>query len=59
MENDPSKDYLNLSNDKDIKEIIGNNKILLLNKITKVNWNIVITKQNIYVLKKKINNIII
>ena len=60
MEDDPSKDHLNFANDNTIKAIIGNEKLLLSNKIIKVNRyglsqerNIVITTENIYNLKKK------
>ena len=55
-----SKDHLNFRNDKDIIAIIGNDELLLSDKIIKINRyglsqerNILITNQNIYNLKKK------
>ena len=60
MEDETTKDHLKFTNDKDIQKIIGNEKLLLSDKIIKVNRyglsqerNIVITNQNIYNLKKK------
>ena len=55
-----SKDHLNFRNDKDIKSLIGNEELLLSDKIIKINRyglsqerNILITNQSIYNLKKK------
>jgi uncharacterized protein (UPF0216 family) len=55
-----SKDHLNFRNDKNIIQIIGNDELLLSDKIIKINRyglsqerNILITNQNIYNLKKK------
>ena len=55
-----SKDHLNFRNDKDIIAIIGNDELLLSDKIIKINRyglsqerNILVTNQNIYNLKKK------
>ncbi len=55
-----SKDHLNFRNDKNIISIIGNDELLLSDKIIKINRyglsqerNILITNQNIYNLKKK------
>jgi uncharacterized protein (UPF0216 family) len=61
MENDiAAKDHLNFRNDKDIKSLIGNEELLLSDKIIKINRyglsqerNILITNQSIYNLKKK------
>ena len=57
-----SKDHLNFRNDKDIIAIIGNDELLLSDKIIKINRyglsqerNILVTNQNIYNLKKKVN----
>ena len=63
MENDVGvKDHLNFRDDNTIKEIIGNEKLLLSDKIIKINRyglsqerNIVVTNQTIYNLKKKSN----
>ena len=55
-----SKDHLNFRNDKNIIQIIGNDELLLSDKIIKINRyglsqerNILVTNQNIYNLKKK------
>jgi uncharacterized protein (UPF0216 family) len=55
-----SKDHLNFRDDKNIIQIIGNDELLLSDKIIKINRyglsqerNILITNQNIYNLKKK------
>ena len=55
-----SKDHLNFRNDKSIIAIIGNDELLLSDKIIKINRyglsqerNILVTNQNIYNLKKK------
>ena len=55
-----SKDHLSFKDDKTIKGILGNEELLLSDKIIKINRyglsqerNIVITNQNIYNLKKK------
>ena len=55
-----SKDHLNLRNDPEIKKEIGNEELLLSDKLIKINRyglsqerNIIITNQNIYNLKKK------
>ena len=55
-----SKDHLNFRNDKDSIAIIGNDELLLSDKIIKINRyglsqerNILVTNQNIYNLKKK------
>ena len=55
-----SKDHLNFRNDKNIIQIIGDDELLLSDKIIKINRyglsqerNILITNQNIYNLKKK------
>ena len=55
-----SKDHLNFRNDKNIIAIIGNDELLLSDKIIKINRyglsqerNILITNQNIYNIKKK------
>jgi uncharacterized protein (UPF0216 family) len=55
-----SKDHLNFRDDKNIIKIIGNDELLLSDKIIKINRyglsqerNILITNQNIYNLKKK------
>ena len=55
-----SKDHLNFRNDKNIISIIGNDELLLSDKIIKINRyglsqerNILVTNQNIYNLKKK------
>ena len=61
MEDDnTSKDHLNFINDKGIKKIIGNDELLLSDKIIKINRYglsqeryILVTNQNIYNLKKK------
>ena len=61
MEDDKtSKDHLNFIKDKDIKKIIGNDELLLSDKIIKINRYglsqeryILVTNQNIYNLKKK------
>ena len=55
-----SKDHLNLRNDQEIKKAIGNEELLLSDKLIKINRyglsqerNIIVTNQNIYNLKKK------
>jgi uncharacterized protein (UPF0216 family) len=55
-----SKDHLNFRDEKNIIQIIGNDELLLSDKIIKINRyglsqerNILITNQNIYNLKKK------
>ena len=55
-----SKDHLNFRDDKNIIQIIGNDELLLSDKIININRyglsqerNILITNQNIYNLKKK------
>ena len=55
-----SKDHLNLRNDPEIKKEIGNEELLLSDKLIKINRyglsqerNIIVTNQNIYNLKKK------
>ena len=55
-----SKDHLNFRNDKNIIQIIGDDELLLSDKIIKINRyglsqerNILVTNQNIYNLKKK------
>ena len=61
MEDDiEAKDHLKLRNDKDIIKLIGNEKLLLSDKIIKINRyglsqerNILVTDQSIYNLKKK------
>ena len=62
MEDEENKDHLNFKNDKDILKLIGNEILLLSDKIIKVNRygmsqerNIVITNKSIYNLKKKSN----
>ncbi len=61
MENgNTSKDHLNFKNDQEIKSVLGNEELLLSDKLIKINRyglsqerNIIITNQNIYNLKKK------
>ena len=61
MENrDAAKDHLNFRNDPEIKKQIGNEELLLSDKLIKVNRyglsqerNIVVTNQCIYNFKKK------
>ena len=61
MEDDiEAKDHLHFRNDKDIEKIIGDEKLLLSDKIVKINRyglsqerNIVVTNESIYNLKKK------
>jgi hypothetical protein len=61
MENgNESKDHLNFRNDPGIKAEIGNEELLLSDKLIKINRyglsqerNIIITNQSIYNLKKK------
>ena len=55
-----SKDHLNFRNDKDIIAIIGNDELLLSDKLIKINRYglsqeriILVTNNNIYNLKKK------
>ena len=55
-----SKDHLNFRNDKNIIQIIGNDELLLSDKIIKINRyglsqerNILVTNRNIYNLKKR------
>ena len=55
-----SKDHLSFKNDKTIKGIIGEEELLLSDKIIKINRyglsqerNILVTNQSIYNLKKK------
>ena len=63
MESDnKSKDHLNFINDKEIQKIIGNDELLLSDKLIKINRYglsqerfIVITNKNIYNFKKKGN----
>jgi hypothetical protein len=60
MEDETNKDHLNFKNDSDILKQIKDEKLLLSDKIIKVNRfglsqerNIVITNKSIYNLKKK------
>lgn len=60
MENFTSKDHLNLRNDIFIKDLIGNDELLLSDKIIKVNEyglsqerTILVTTKNIFNLAKK------
>ena len=61
MEDDKtSKDHLNFINDKEIKKIIGEDELLLSDKLVKINRFglcqeriILVTNHNIYNLKKK------
>ena len=61
MEDDKtSKDHLNYINDKEIKKIIGEDELLLSDKLVKINRFglsqeriILVTNKNIYNLKKK------
>ena len=62
MEDETNKDHLNFKNDSDILKQIKDEKLLLSDKIIKVNRfglsqerNIVITNKNIYNLKNKSN----
>ena len=63
MESDnTSPDHLNFKNDQEIKKIIGNDELLLSDKLIKINRYglsqerfIVITNKNIYNFKKKGN----
>jgi uncharacterized protein (UPF0216 family) len=63
MENDiEAKDHLNFRDDKTIKGLIGDEKVLLSDKVIKINRyglsqerNILVTNLNIYNLKKKSN----
>ena len=63
MENDiAAKDHLNFREDKTIKGLIGDEKVLLSDKVIKINRyglsqerNILVTNLNIYNLKKKSN----
>ena len=62
MEDETNKDHLNFKNDSDILKQIKDEKLLLSDKIIKVNRfglsqerNIVITNKSIYNLKKKSN----
>ena len=59
-DNNTSKDHLNFKNEKEIQKIIGNDELLLSDKIIKINRYglsqeryILVTNQNIYNLKKK------
>ena len=60
METGPGKDHLHFTKEKDLKNIIGDDVLLLSDKIIKINRyglsqerNILITNKNIYNLKKK------
>ena len=60
MEDTSDKDYLNFKNEKNIKSIIGDEKLLFSDKLIKINRyglsqerNILITDKAIYNLKKK------
>ena len=62
METDPNKDHLHFAKEKDLKSIIGDDILLLSDKIIKINRyglsqerNILVTDKNIYNLKKKSN----
>ena len=59
-DNNTSKDHLNFKNEQEIQKIIGNDELLLSDKIIKINRYvlsqeryILVTNQNIYNLKKK------
>ena len=60
MENSEGRDYLNFKNEKTIQQIIGDEELLLSDKLIKINRyglsqerNILITNKAIYNLKKK------
>jgi uncharacterized protein (UPF0216 family) len=60
MEDTSDKDFLNFKNEKNIKSIIGDEKLLFSDKLIKINRyglsqerNILITDKAIYNLKKK------
>jgi uncharacterized protein (UPF0216 family) len=60
MEDTSDKDHLNFKNEKNIKSIIGDEKLLFSDKLIKINRyglsqerNILITDKAIYNLKKK------
>jgi uncharacterized protein (UPF0216 family) len=60
MEDTSDKDHLNFKKEKDIKSIIGDEKLLFSDKLIKINRyglsqerNILITDKAIYNLKKK------
>ena len=60
MEDTSDKDFLNFKNEKNIKSIIGDEKLLFSDKLIKINRyglsqerNILITDKSIYNLKKK------
>ena len=60
MEEIQVKDYLRFGELKDIKKVIGNEKLLYSDRIVKINKynmskerNIIITDTNVYNLKKK------
>ena len=62
METSKVRDYLKFAGEKSLEKLIGNEKILFTDKITKINRydltqerNILITDQAIYNLKKKGN----
>ena len=66
MEDTSDKDHLNFKNEKNIKSIIGDEKLLFSDKLIKINRyglsqerNILITDKAIYNLKKKGKNNII
>ena len=65
MESSEDKDHLNFKNEKNLKSIIGEEELLLSDKIIKINRyglsqerNILITSNAIYNLKKKSNYIL-
>jgi uncharacterized protein (UPF0216 family) len=65
MESSEDKDHLNFRNEKHLKSIIGEEELLLSDKIIKINRyglsqerNILITSNAIYNLKKKSNYIL-
>jgi hypothetical protein len=66
MEDTSDKDHLNFKKEKDIKSIIGDEKLLFSDKLIKINRyglsqerNILITDKAIYNLKKKGKKIIL